>query len=291
MKKGLLIFGGIICTFVCIVLFLLQIVFLTFNSFKALATRNSINEIVKNIDTIEILTDNKDDLYEAFEKLGFNKDETDTILNSNSFKEFVGNYIYDGLYNALNNKSITLEYNEIEDLVNKIETETNIKFKGKTLLLKIVKEKIPELEITNLSSELEKNIGPKTLSILKIALSNVVNVAFAVTFILMFLIMCLLRWSLYKPFIWYGITTAISSVIMFMAFYSLNVIELIKDKDLKKYITILKPIINITRNKGMIMSLITLGVGILMIVVYCLINKNKKENNNSSELLKSSEAL
>lgn len=283
MKKGFSIFGGVICTFVCIALFFLQIIFITFNSLKVVVTKDSINEIVKSIDIKQLVLKDNDDieLYKTFESLGFDKKETDEIINSNSFKEFLNTYINNNISNILNDKETKLEYEEIEKLVNNIETEINVNFKGKQIFLRLVKEKLPEIEETiNISRYIKENVNPNTLSVIKLVLSNTVNVGFIVILVLIFLLMCLLRLSVYKPLIWYGITTSISSAIMFMTFYEINAIEIIKTTDMdKSLITLLTPIIKVIRNKGLITSLIMLAIGLLMITMYYFINKNKKESN------------
>ncbi len=293
MKKELSIFGGIVCAFVCLILFLLQLIFIIFNSLKVVTTRNSINEIVKNVNMKELLIKNDDDkgLYKTFESLGFDKNETDSILSSNSFKEFISSFINNNIENIVNSTETKLEYDEIEKLVDNIEKEINIKFKGKQIFLKIVKENLSEIEKSmNISTYIKESVNPNILLVLKIVLSNTVNIIFIVLLVLIFLFMCLLRWSLYKPFIWYGITTAISSVILFLAFYGMNIIEVIKTSDINKpLLAIIIPIINVIRSKGMTISLIMLTIGVLMICIYTLINK--KIINKPSELLEPSSSL
>ncbi len=142
----------------------------------------------------------------------------------------------------------------------------------------------------NISTYIKESVNPNILLVLKIVLSNTVNIIFIVLLVLIFLFMCLLRWSLYKPFIWYGITTAISSVILFLAFYGMNIIEVIKTSDINKpLLAIIIPIINVIRSKGMTISLIMLTIGVLMICIYTLINK--KIINKPSELLEPSSSL
>ncbi len=146
MKKVLSILGGIICGIICIFLFGIQIGFITFTSVKTLITKDSISKIVNEIDVKEIISTSPtttSDIYGVFDTLGFSVEETDKILESNSFKEFLDEYLYNNIDNIINDKDVTLSYDAIVKLVDDVESETNLTLKNKQTFLKLVQVKYP----------------------------------------------------------------------------------------------------------------------------------------------------
>lgn len=291
MKKVLSILGGIICFVFCVILFATQIGFITFTSVKTLVTKNSIEQIVKEIDVKEIISTSPtttSDIYGAFDTLGFSVEETDKILESNAFKEFLDEYLYNNIDNIINDKDVSISYDSIVKLVDDIESETNITFKNKQVFLKLVQTKYPEIEKSiNVSNYIKNNVDENDLLILRTVLGNTIMIAFIIAFILLYLIMCLFRWSIYKPLIWYGITTTISSFIMLQVFLAIDKVKGLITEEAKDFEFIISPILKVMKNKGLIISLIMLALGIIMIVAFALIHKKMKEEeqNENFEML------
>ena len=287
MKKVLSILGGIICAIICLFLFAAQISFITFQSVRNVITKDSISKVVDNIDVKGIVSSDPEtasNLYGLFDTLGFSVEETDHILESNAFKEFVNEYLYKNVENLLDDKDATISYDAFNKLVNDIETETNITFKNKEVFLKLLEEKFPEIEKSiNFSNTVRKDIGEENLEVIKIMLGKTLTIVFEVLFIFVFLVMCLFRWSLYKPLIWYGITTPLSSFIMLQFFLAISTIKGLIAEENKTFELIISPILDVIKSKGLIVSLIMLAVGILMIVAFALIHKNKKDKEEKEE--------
>lgn len=286
MKKVLSVIGGIICVVICLGLCAIQIVYMTLNSSKSLITKESINEIVKDINFKEVISENPQeasDIYGAFDSLGFSVEETNKILESKSFKEFLNNYIYGNINNIINNEDIEFKFNDIKKLVNDIEKEENISFQNKEEFLKLVGEKFPDIQKNiNFSNEINKNIDGKTLEIIKFVTSGILNIAFIILFVFIYLLMCLFRWSVYKPLIWYGITTILSSFLMLQVFLGLSATTSLINDEIEKVKPIISTIIKVIKNKGMIISGIGLVIGILMVVAFCYTNKKIKDKDSDS---------
>lgn len=286
MKKVLNIIGGIICVFVCIVLFAIQISFMVINPVKNLITRDSLKELIGNVNVREIISEspkNTSDIYGMFDSLGFNVEETNKILESDSFKEFISDYLYGNINNILDNKNINFEIDDIRNLINNIELEKNINFEKKEEFLKLIEEKYPEIKKNiNFSDNINQDIDRNTLEAIKFLTSGLLNVAFIIIFIILYLLLCIFRYSLYKPLIWYGITTVLSSFIMFQVFLSLSLLNISKYEQVEKLESILKSGIKVFRNKGIIISGIMFVVGIFMIVAFYFINKKAKSNDTDN---------
>lgn len=291
MKKVLSILGGIICGIICIFLFGIQIGFITFTSVKTLITKDSISKIVNEIDVKEIISTSPtttSDIYGVFDTLGFSVEETDKILESNSFKEFLDEYLYNNIDNIINDKDVSLSYDAIVKLVDDVESETNLTLKNKQAFLKLVQVKYPEIEKSlNISNYVKNNINESDLQVIRLILGNTITIVFIVLFIVTYLIMCLFRWSIYKPLIWYGITTVLSSFIMLQAFLGIAAVKSLITGDAKNFEFIISPILKVIKNKGLIVSLIMLALGIIMIVGFALIHKKMKEEekNENFEML------
>ena len=291
MKKVLSILGGIICGIICIFLFGIQIGFITFTSVKTLITKDSISKIVNEIDVKEIISTSPtatSDIYGVFDTLGFSVEETDKILESNSFKEFLDEYLYNNIGNIVNDKDVTLSYDAIVKLVDDVESETNLTLKNKQAFLKLVQVKYPEIEKSlNISNYVKNNINESDLQVIRLILGNTITIVFIVLFIVTYLIMCLFRWSIYKPLIWYGITTVLSSFIMLQAFLGITAVKSLITGDAKNFEFIISPILKVIKDKGLIVSLIMLALGIIMIVSFALIHKKMKEEekNENFEML------
>jgi hypothetical protein len=279
MKKALNIIGGIICAIICVILFVTQIAFMIITPAKELLTKDVIKEVISNIDVKEVISENpKDvsDLYGTFDSLGFSVEETNEILDSEAFKDFLNDYIYGNINNFLDNKNINFKFDDIEILMEKIEKEKGIVLENKDEFLNLVKEKYPNIQK---NIDVSNKINPEVLKVAKFLSSKTLTIIFAVTFVVIYLIMCLLRWSIYKPLIWYGITTTLSSFIIFLMFLGISYITSFAYKKYQRIESIISPSIKVFKNKGMIISGIVLIIGIIMIIAFFLINKKVKRND------------
>ena len=286
MKKFLSVVGGIICVIICLILFIFQILFIGFNSAKLMVTKNSIKEAINNINVRQLISENPKDvseIYGAFDTLGFSVEETNEILDSKSIKEFLTNYIYNNIDNIINDKNSFLEFKDIEKLINDIEQEKNIKLKNKEMFLKLAKNEYPKIQKSiNFANDIKDNTDKETLEVFKIIMGKTLLIAFVVVFTIIYLLICLFRWSIYKPLIWYGITTIISSFFTLIGFLNITILNSINNEDIEKLKPILSPVLKVLKTKGIIISGICLAIGILMVVIFSLINK-KINNQNDIE--------
>jgi len=296
MKKVFSILGGIICGLICVFLFGIQIGFITFTSVKTLVTKDSVSKIVKEMDVKEIISTDPSttsDLYGAFDTLGFSVEETNEILDSKAFKNFLSEYLYNNIDNILNDKDESLNYDSIVKLVDDVEAETNLTLKGKQAFLKLLQSNYSEVKDSiNFSSYVKNNIDETDLQVVRLLSGNVITIAFIVLFIVTYLVMCLFRWSIYKPLIWYGIATVLSSFIMLQAFLGIMTIKNLITEEAKSFEFILSPVLKVLKDKGLIVSLVMLMIGVLMIVAFALIHKKMKEEekNENFEMLDDNQA-
>ncbi len=283
MGKILNILGGVVCGIVCIVLFTLQIVFIIITSSKSLITKNSIKGLINNVNVREIISEDPQEtsnIYGLFDSLGFNVEETNEILESESLKEFLNSYINENINSFFNSEDVKLEINDIKKLISDIEEERNISFENKKDFIKLVEEKYPDIKSNmNISSSISKNLGTNTIEIVKTLTSKILTIVFITLFIIIYFIMCGFRWSMYKPLIWYGITTIMSSFLMFQMFLGISLINKFTDEKFKDAIVVA---LKTFKNKGMVISGIMLVIGILMVVAYYYINKKVKLNDSNN---------
>ena len=285
MKKVLSILGGIICGLICVLLFGIQIGFITFTSVKTLITKESIKEIVEEVDLKQIVSSDPEtasDLYGLFDSIGFSTEEADKILDSEAFKGFLDEYLYKNIDNIVNDKDVVTDYDSIVKLIDDVENETHVTLKNKELYLKVLKEEYPKIEESiNVSNYVKKELNEETLEVIRAFLGNTITIVFVVIFIIIYLVMCLFRWSIYKPLIWYGITTVLSSFIAMQAFLGINSIKNLITEEAKGFEFIISPVLNVIKGKGIIISAVMLVVGIIMIVAFILINKQVKEDEKN----------
>ncbi len=283
MKKVLNIAGIVLCSITCLILFLLQIGFLSILPAKSLITKESVKGVINNVNIRELISESpKDasDIYGAFDSLGFSVEETNEILDSYSFKEFLNNNIYGNINNILDKKDINMDFNELKTLMDNIEKEKGITFENKENFLKFAEDKYSSMKNEiDISNDINQSITPDLFEIIKFLASGVVFIIFAILFIVEYLKMCLFRWSFYKPLIWYGITTIISSFIMLQVFLGSSIMNSINDGKIEKIMPIILPALKTFKNKGIIISLTMLLIGILMVVAFYFINKKIKSND------------
>ena len=288
MKKVLSIIGGFCCLVLCFILFIFNFAFLTVEPIKAIVSKDTIGEIIKDVEIREIISENPkitSNVYGIFSVMGLDIDETNAILDSNSFKKYITNYISNNIDSILGDKETEFESDSIIKLIDDIETETNIKFNNKELLTTLLENKFPEIqESLDLSGYIKKSFDERILVIIRTVLNPGLTILFVMIFVIIYLFMWLFRWSIYKPLIWYGITMTISSFICLMLFIGFSFIEgLLIPNELAKFENIIDTLLYSIRVKGITMSAVTLLIGIGMIVLYVIARKqNKKETINET---------
>ncbi|HOP65541.1 MAG TPA: hypothetical protein PLX66_00735 [Bacilli bacterium] len=221
----------------------------------------------------------KDFLSDALENAGFEEVEANAILNSEDIKNIVNNYIYDFFDYGFYGTEVTPELNSIE-IISAIKNAdiiiTDEEEDGITTLIDNLNEKVNEsLEV----DEIDKEVVPVTENI-KIGI-NIINstwfkISLIGSFITFFFLIALFTWSLYKPFIWLGIPTIIVGVILSIV-GSFKYLITAAIEELNSYKVIVENLVSPLLGKLMINGLIVLGSGILMVVIYTLINNYKHE--------------
>ena len=137
--------------------------------------------------------------------------------------------------------------------------------------------------LTNLSIFDGLGFDKSTLNMISNIMKYGVNIFFVVISIIIYSIMCLLRWSFYKPLLWYGITTVFSSIAMIASVFMLNQTLITGNKNLSDYSRVLVPIFDKFKNKTTSTCIGLLVIGIIMIVGYVILN-NKMEEKDSETL-------
>lgn len=291
MKKFLSVIGGIISVGVCAILLAIQISFLTLVSFKTLFNENTIHKMIETVDISDSLmknmdSDTKEEIYKATGSIGLTVDDTNKILDSDALKDFLSNYLSNSVKSIYSNSNVVMSTKDIETLINNIEAEENINIENKEAIIKLINENSNEIEKTlNISQNLKEEIADETMMAIKFIMNGEIYIGFAVIFIIFFLLIALFRWSMYKPFIWYGITTITSGLLFFIPSVSLSLImPYIVTEQIKDYETYITDIVKVIQTKMILCSVITIVLGIVLIVVYSLIKRGKHKDEVTEKL-------
>lgn len=296
MKKLLSIIGGIISFVICIALLCMQMSFLTFLSFKTLLTEKTMYKMFEQVNIVSLINESadsktKEEIYKVSGSLGLTIDETNKILETDSFKSFAAKYISNNIKAINSNSKIVMSAEDIKTLISDVEKEADITIGNKNKLLEMINENSTEIEkALNISSNIKTQMNDETLTIVKGLFNNTMYIGFTIVFVLLFLLLALFRWSMYKPFIWYGITSIITGLLFLLPSISLKtVLPYMVNLDLKKY-EAYDNVIKVIQSKATLFSILTIIAGIFMIIVYALIKKNVKKEKQDFKVLNSDNA-
>ncbi len=297
MNKVLKVLGGIAAALTAIIYFGLLLAFSLIISTTSVINKTNLKTYLREIDVTSLpigsvvsdqkenqLNDNetvKDFLVDTLENVGFSNTEAENVLNSQKIKDIANNYIYDmfdyGLYHG---EIPTLDSKEILAAITDVGVVLNTKKTNEvTNLVNELNEKATSvLEIDQIKEQKVPYVDNFT-GVLNILNSLWFKISLGVLFILTFFFIALFRWSLYKPFIWLGIPTIIVGFLNLLIGSAKFLLNNITIPELGAYQNVLEKAINPFFNNILINGAIILLAGIIMVIIYTLIDnyKHKKE--------------
>lgn len=296
MKKMLSILGGLFCFALCLFLLVAEFMFIVFKPLKSLASKETINKAVESINIKEVISFSPEltsNIYAILDIVGVSSEKADDVLNSKAIKEYLSNYLYDNLDNILNkNGEEEVENTSIRELLINIEKESGIELKNEgAITLALSRLKLS----SNLSKTIRESVDDRALVIARWALDGSLIIAFIIIFIVIYALMCLSRFSIYKPLIWYGITTMVASIISALAFLGLSYIDMaLIPAKFNKFESTFLVLIDSIKSSGILLSGIMFIIGIVMIILFIVIRtyiKNKEFDNSFDKQTENANAL
>ena len=280
MNKVLSVLGGILSFIICVVLFIFQTSFLLFTTFRVIISDGTITKLIEKVDVVEILEMNSETMSEVYKvtgSIGLTVDDTNKVLNSRALKGFISEYLSSNIKNISEDTSPVLTTENLDTLLNDVEKETNITINKKEEIITLINENSVEIDKTlNFSNTIKTEMDENTLSTIKSIMSLDVFIGFGVIFVVLYLFIALFRWSFYKPLMWYGITSIVSSSIFLIPILLIkSALPIVLTGEYLKYQSMIEKMIKTIQGRTLICSLIMVALGIVMIIVHNLIKKNK----------------
>ena len=288
-------FGAILSFLISIVFFFILISFITIIFTKKLVQQETLNKYFETVNIFSlpaegVLKDKytgnetvKDIIKIELEKHEIPKELTEQLIEDNKLSELVSNLTSQfSKYILLEGEKPQLKTSDIYEIINKdiirqyLDRDLTKKEEDNLdeFILSTVNEinnQIPEkeelLETTSYTKILKDTI--------KLFYSSYFIIIMLTILILLYLMIGLFRWSLYKPLIWTGVPT-ISVGVLLMLSYIIQLLGINYVVPTKGTIEIF--IIKLTEvvfKDILITGIIVTILGILMIIIYSIINKNK----------------
>lgn len=236
----------------------------------SLVDENSSNENETVADTM------RDYLTES----GLSKTEADKILNNDNIKKemnsFLGSVIAYSLYQ--DDKPNLDSSNIIKGL-----SESGIKLNAtdEKSLKNAIKEINDEIVMEIPDSKENEEESMKYLEMIN---SMPLTLYLLIGIIGFFVLIALFRWNLYAPFIWLGIPTLISGVILGIIFLVKSIIFNLLPENITEYTDLLNSVTKPLFNKIGLQAIILIISGILGIVLYSIIKKKIKNKDFNKPL-------
>lgn len=288
-------FGAILSFLISIVFFFILISFITIIFTKKLVQQETLNKYFETVNIFSlpaegVLKDKytgnetvKDIIKIELEKHEIPKELTEQLIEDNKLSELVSNLTSQfSKYILLEGEKPQLKTSDIYEIINKdiirqyLDRDLTKKEEDNLdeFIISTVNEinnQIPEkeelLETTSYTKILKDTI--------KLFYSSYFIIIMLTILILLYLMIGLFRWSLYKPLIWTGVPT-ISVGVLLMLSYIIQLLGINYVVPTKGTIEIF--IIKLTEvvfKDILITGIIVTILGILMIIIYSIINKNK----------------
>lgn len=275
--------GNFLAVIVMIIMFFFLIGAFTFGIAVKLVSKNGITDLVQEVDFSSALVDkngNKLEFYQdSIKDSGFSEEEINNVLNSSSFKEFVGEILGSAVYYSItlddDAKLTSIELDsKLKDSINKISSESGIN------LTETEKRQLFEMISNNGDEVLDLVYSNKIVSdgnMFKFLIDNYLWIIVFVC-VIFFLIIALFRGSFIKALGDFGVVT-LTLGIFFLLLGLLSSMKFVSDFLVNFFndfgnlvISLIKPLGNMVFINGIIMVL----VGILFIVISGLIKKKLK---------------
>ena len=248
---------------------LLIMLFLMFSS--KFITKEFYVKTIKKIDLSEIKIKEENNktieqlLIEKLEESGIDEKTSKEILKNEKLKEFVGNIIGNSISSIITKEKLIEVTNEdLKKIINEIPID-----------IKISDEELNELtnEINTAIKE-EINLDEKVISIIKFIQSKYMYIFIMCFIIINYLLISLLTWSFYKPLRYLSIPTMLTGITLIVTIFLPSLLINILNVNLPFN---LEPIIKVLLNPLLIPGILLTIIGVVMIVLYNIINKKEEQ--------------
>lgn len=292
--KGIGILITICLTFVYI-LFLVSTT--TISTTKKIVSEKNINKILKEIDFLSLPASEitktydsdktiKDLIEEELEKKGVNKNITNDVIASDELIDFISGYASKYIeYILKDNPKPTITEQEIKNIisVSKIEQSLGIDItdKQETEFNNFIKATVNEInkELPTKEDIVKDNRTKELIENINILFTDNALVFMIIYLVVIYLIMALCRWSIYKPLMWTGISNIIVGIFLSMIYVLQYFIVKTYTNNEGTIDIIVKNLSDKVFKNFLITGLITIGVGISSIIIYNIVKKIISNNN------------
>lgn len=258
---------------------LLIMLFLMFSS--KFITKEFYVKTIKKIDLSEIKIKEENNktieqlLIEKLEESGIDEKTSKEILKNEKLKEFVGNIIGNSISSIITKEKLIEVTNEdLKKIINEIPIDIKISDEELNELTNEINTAIKE----NIEYKEEINLDEKVISIIKFIQSKYMYIFIMCFIIINYLLISLLTWSFHKPLRYLSIPTMLTGITLIVTIFLPSLLINILNVNLPFN---LEPIIKVLLNPLLIPGILLTIIGVVMIVLYNIINKKEEQLNLS----------
>lgn len=254
---------------------LLIMLFLMFSS--KFITKEFYVKTIKKIDLSEIKIKEENNktieqlLIEKLEESGIDEKTSKEILKNEKLKEFVGNIIGNSISSIITKEKLIEVTNEdLKKIINEIPIDIKIRDEELNELTNEINTAIKE----NIEYKEEINLDEKVISIIKFIQSKYMYIFIMCFIIINYLLISLLTWSFHKPLRYLSIPTMLTGITLIVTIFLPSLLINILNVNLPFN---LEPIIKVLLNPLLIPGILLTIIGVVMIVLYNIINKKEEQ--------------
>ena len=254
---------------------LLIMLFLMFSS--KFITKEFYVKTIKKIDLSEIKIKEENNktieqlLIEKLEESGIDEKTSKEILKNEKLKEFVGNIIGNSISSIITKEKLIEVTNEhLKKIINEIPIDIKISDEKLNELTNEINTAIKE----NIEYKEEINLDEKVISIIKFIQSKYMYIFIMCFIIINYLLISLLTWSFHKPLRYLSIPTMLTGITLIVTIFLPSLLINILNVNLPFN---LEPIIKVLLNPLLIPGILLTIIGVVMIVLYNIINKKEEQ--------------
>lgn len=254
---------------------LLIMLFLMFSS--KFITKEFYVKTIKKIDLSEIKIKEENNktieqlLIEKLEESGIDEKTSKEILKNEKLKEFVGNIIGNSISSIITKEKLIEVTNEdLKKIINEIPIDIKISDEELNELTNEINTAIKE----NIEYKEEINLDEKVISIIKFIQSKYMYIFIMCFIIINYLLISLLTWSFHKPLRYLSIPTMLTGITLIVTIFLPSLLINILNVNLPFN---LEPIIKVLLNPLLIPGILLTIIGVVMIVLYNIINKKEEQ--------------
>ena len=254
---------------------LLIMLFLMFSS--KFITKEFYVKTIKKIDLSEIKIKEENNktieqlLIEKLEESGIDEKTSKEILKNEKLKEFVGNIIGNSISSIITKEKLIEVTNEdLKKIINEIPIDIKISDEELNELTNEINTAIKE----NIEYKEEINLDEKVISIIKFIQSKYMYIFIMCFIIINYLLISLLTWSFHKPLRYLSIPTMLTVITLIVTIFLPSLLINILNVNLPFN---LEPIIKVLLNPLLIPGILLTIIGVVMIVLYNIINKKEEQ--------------